>query len=156
MLQPCSAYPVSELVFPNLHICAGAGFKHVRGWGVAASIGADAILRLVFQVPPTLPTGSPKLSLLALANATSNSAKVNPKWASCAFEEDPSGLTLQAEGTQTLTWAAGDNDQLKQLKVDLDADTVVAGEFIVMDLTFETSSWTLAVVSTWKPSVIWE
>jgi hypothetical protein len=32
----------------------------------------------------------------------------------------------------------------------------VAGEVIVMDLTFETSSWTLAQVSTWIPAVIFE
>jgi len=32
----------------------------------------------------------------------------------------------------------------------LDADTPVASEVIVMDLVFETTSWTLAQVSTWR------
>ena len=111
---------------------------------------------LPIEMPPTLPSGTGKLLLRALANATSGAAKVNPKWASVAAEEDPSGATLNAEGPGTVTWASGDNDQYKELKINLDADTLVGGEEVVMDLTFETSSWTLAQVSTWIASIIWE
>jgi len=154
---PHSAFPVTAgNVFPNFHIGAGANSKQDEGLGVAASIGADSTWRLRFWMPPSLPTGTCKLRMLALANATSGAAKVNPKWVSVAPEEDPSGATLNAEGTSTLTWAAGDNDQYKELKVNLDADTPVGGEVIVMDLVFETSSWTLAQVSTWQVAVIWE
>lgn len=155
---PHSAFPVTAgRVFPNFHVGAGANSKHDEGLGVEASVGADSIWRLRFQMPPTsLPTGTCKLRLLALANATSGAAKVNPKWASVAVEESPSGATLLAEGTGTITWAAGDNDQYKELKINLDADTPVVSEEIVMDLTFETTSWTLAQVSTWIASVIWE
>jgi hypothetical protein len=154
---PHSAFPVTAgRVFPAFHTGAGANSKHDEGLGVEASLGADATWRLRFAMPPTLPSGTGKLRLLALANATSGAAKVNPKWASVAAEEDPSSATLNAEGTQTVTWAAGDNDQYKELKVTLDADTLVAGEVVVLDLVFETASWTLAQVSTWQPSVIWE
>lgn len=153
-----SAVPVTtDRVFPNIHVGAGANSKHDEGLGVQASVGADSTWRLRFQMPPTsLPSGTCKLRMLALANATSGNAKVNPKWASVAAGEDPSSATLNAEGTSTLTWAAGDADDYKELKVTLDADTPVAGEMIVMDLVFETSSWTLAQVSTWVVSVIWE
>lgn len=154
---PHSAYPAtSGRVFPNFHVGAGANSKHDEGLGVEASVGADSTWRLRFKMPPTLPTGTCKLDLWALANATSGNAKVNAKWASVAVEEDPSSATLNAEGTSTLSWGAGDNDQYKNLKITLDADTVVANEVIVMDLVFETASWTLAAVSTWQPSVIWE
>jgi hypothetical protein len=155
---PRSAYPVtSGNVFPNVHVGAGANSKHEEGLGVAASIGADSTWRLRFQMPPSaLPSGTGKLLLRALANATSGAAKVNPKWASVAAEEDPSSATLNAEGTTTVTWSTGDNDQYKESKITLDADTLVAGEEVVLDLVFETSSWTLAQVSTWIPSVIWE
>lgn len=156
-LFPCSIYPVtSGRVWSNVHVGAGANSKQEYGLGVQASVGADSTWRLRWNLPPTLPTGTGKLRLLALANATSNSAKVNPKWASVAVGESPSGATLNAEGTQTLTWAAGENDKYKELKVTLDADTLVASEIVVMDLVFETSSWSLAVVSTWIPSIIWE
>lgn len=154
---PHSAYPAtSGRTFPNFHVGAGANSKHDEGLGVEASVGADSIWRLRFKMPPTLPTGTCKLDLWALANATSGNAKVNAKWASVAVEEDPSSATLNAEGTSTLSWGAGDNDQYKNLKITLDADTVVANEVIVLDLVFETASWTLAAVSTWQPSVIWE
>lgn len=154
---PSSAYPVTaDRVFPNVHVGAGSNSKHDEGLGVEASLGADSIWRLRFQMPPSLPSGTGKLRLLALANATSGNAKVNPKWGSVAAEEDPSSATLNAEGTSTLSWSTGDNDQYKELKIALDADTLVASEMVVMDLTFETASWTLAQVSTWIPSIIWE
>ena len=154
---PHSAYPATAgRVFPNFHVGAGANSKHDEGLGVEASVGADSTWRLRFQMPPTLPSGTGKLRLLALANATSGAAKVNPKWVSVAVEEDPSSATPVAETTQTVTWAAGDNDQYKELKVTLDADTLVASEEVVMELVFETASWTLTAVSTWIVSMIWE
>lgn len=155
---PYSAYPVTASnTFPNVHVGAGANAKQTAGLGVAASIGSDSIWRLHFRMPPSaLPSGTGKLDLWALANATSGNAKINAKWASVAVEEAPDTATLQAEGTSTLSWSTGDNDQFKQVKITLDADTLVAGEDVVMDLTFETSSWTLAVISTWIPSIIFE
>jgi hypothetical protein len=153
---PNSQYPVTAgNVFPNFHVGAGANSKHDEGLGVAASIAADSTWRLRFQMPSELPTGTGQLRLLALANATTGNAKVNPKWASVAAEEDPSSATLNAETTQTVTWGASDNDQYKELTVTLDADTLVGGEVVVMDLVFETSSWTLAQVSTWIPCIRW-
>ncbi len=157
VIFPHSTYPATAgKVFPNFHVGAGANSKHDEGLGVMASVDADATWCLRFQMPPTLPTGTGKLRLLALAAAVANSAKVNPKWASVAPEEDPSSAALNAEGTQTLTWAAGDSDCYKELKVTLDADTLVASEEVVMDLVFETAAWTLAAVSTWIASIIWE
>jgi len=154
---PHSTYPVTGgKVFPNFHVGAGANSKHDEGLGVMASLDGDAIWRLRFQMPPVLPAGTGKLRLLALAASEANAAKVNPKWVSVAVEEDPSAAALNAEGTGTITWAAADDDVYKELKITLDADTLVASEEVVMDLTFETAAWTLAVVSTWIASIIWE
>lgn len=156
-IYPYSAYPVTTgSVFPYIYVGAGANSKQESGLGVQASVSADATWRLRYEMPPELPAGTAKLRLRAMANATSGAAKVNPKWASVAMEEDPSGATLNAEGTTTVTWSTGDNDQFKQAKIDLDADTLVAGEIVVMDLVFETSSWTLAQTSVWQASIIFE
>jgi len=138
-------------VFPNFHAATSA---HSEGLGVEASVGADSIWRLWFQMPPTLPTGTCKLLLRGIANASTGNAKVNPKWKSFAAAETVSSPSLNAEGTTTLTWTAV--DQFVETKITLDADTPVGGEEIIMDLTFETASWTLAQVSTWVASVIWE
>lgn len=151
---PHSALPMtSSRVFANVHAATNA---HVEGLGVEASVGADSTWRLWFQMPPVLPSGTCKLRLLAISAATSGNAKVNPKWKSFAPEEDIDSPTLNAETVQTVTWAAGDDHQFKELKVTLDADTVVAGEEILMDIVFETSSWTLASVSTWIAAIIFE
>ncbi len=154
---PRSAFPVTaSRVFPNFHVGGGANSKEDEGLGVEASVGADSIWRLRFQMPPTLPVGTAKLRMRALSNAATGVAKVNPKWASVAVEEDASSATLNAEGTTTVTWTTGDEDVYKETKITLDADTIVADEEVVMDLTFETASWTLAQVSTWIVSIIWE
>jgi hypothetical protein len=125
--------------------------------GVEASVAADTEWQLSFDMPVgSLPSGTGKLKLKALADAESGDAKLNPAWASVADGEDPSAATLIAEGIQTLSWSTGDDDEYIVLKVDLDADTLVAGETVVMHIAFLTASWTLAAVSTWIPTIIWE
>lgn len=157
MIFPYSCYPATAgRVFPNFHEGDGGISPHDQGLGVEASVGADSTWELRFAMPPVLPTGTCKLRMLGLADAVAGVAKINPKWKSVAVEEDPSTGALNAEGTSTVTWAAADDDVYKELKVTLDADTVVADEVIVMDLVFETAAWTLAQVSTWIVFVIWE
>lgn len=142
-------------IFPNTHI-GGTNSRKDAGLGVVATPGANTILHLRFSIPPTLPTGTAKLLCTALANATTNAAKINPAWASVAAEENPDTITLNAEGTTTVTWASGDADVYKEVKINLDADTIVAGETVVMEVTFETTGFTLAVESTWRFAIIWE
>jgi len=147
---PFSAIPItSGSVWPEPYDGAEAMM-------VEASVGADSTWRLAFDVPTVLPSGTAKLRLSARANAATGVAKVNPQWVSVAVEEDFGGASVNAEGTQTVTWGTGDEDQIKEAKVDLDADTVVAGERIKMDLVFETTDWTLAVKSAWDAAIIWE
>ena len=156
-LAPNSIYigGASGRLFPNFHQGA-TNSRSDEGIGVEASLTADSTAELRFEMPPSLPTGTGKLRLLALSNATTGAAKVNPTWASVAVEENPDTISITAEGTGTITWSTGDNDQYKELKVTLDADTLVAGEVVVLNLVFETTGWTLAQVSTWSPSIIWE
>jgi hypothetical protein len=138
---------------------AGANSKQDEGYGVAASIAADSTWRLRFQVPPAIPTGTAKLLLRALANATSGAAKVTPQLAKVAGGASPSGAALTAEAQQTVTWAAGNNDQYMDTKVTLTNTTIAAGDenkALVADIVFNSTGWTLAQVSTWQISVIWE
>jgi len=156
-IHPFSEYPTGSGAFPYIYQGGGANSKHERTLGIKASLDADVAWRLRFSLPPALPaSGTFKLRLRALANATSGVAKVNAKWASVAPEESPSAAALDAEGTTTVTWGAGDADQYKEAKVVLDAGTPVSGEVVVMDLVFETASWTLAAISGWQPELIWE
>lgn len=157
VLRPFSCYPANASnTYFGLYTGAGANSKNESGMGVIASLPGDSKWQLRFELPGVIPAGTAKLRLLALANAAAGDAKVNPQWASVAVGEDPSSATLNAEGTQTATWGVGDEDKYKQVKVDLDADTLVAGEILVLDLVFETTGFTLAAESIWQASVIWE
>lgn len=152
---PFSAKPATAgRVFPNF----GGSGPDTEGLGVEASLGADSIWKLRWLMPPTLPTGTCKLVLHALANATSGAAKVNPKYAMAAVDGtvSPDALALTPQTVQTLTWAAGEANEIKEAKVTLNVVTVTAAQWLVMDLTFETSGWTLAAISTWIPAIIFE
>lgn len=156
-ISPVSQVPVTaDVVFPNIHIGGGANSKEDEGLGVEASVSPSGIWRLRFKIPEVLPSGDEKLQLFALANATSGVAKVNAKWAMVAPESSPSGATLNTETLGTVTWASGDADVYKELKIDLDAVAVTVSDMLIMDLTFETTDWTLAQISTWYPFLIWE
>lgn len=157
-IPPHSAFPVtSGFVFPNIHVGAGSGSKYDEGLGLidATTLTTDAVWALRFYFPMgTLPTGTCKLRILSLANASTGDVVVNPSWASCAPSEDPSVITLNAEGNTTISITAVDD--YKETKITLDADTPVAGEVLVMNLTFVNTGTTLAVVSTHQVSIIFE
>jgi hypothetical protein len=153
-IAPHSAFPVTAgNVFPNFYVGGGANSKQDEGLGVAASIGADSIWRLRFKLPPAIPTGTFKLDLWSLANASTGNAKVTVNSAVVATGSSPSAATLTAESTATVTWSAV--DVYIETKITL-TPTPVANNILVMDLTFTASGWTLAQVSTWQPFLIWE
>ena len=121
-----------------------------------ASLDADAIWRLYYRMPPSLPTGTGKLLIHAQANATTGDAKINVKWKSYAATEVPAAASLNAETVSTITFATTAY-RLTELKVTLDADTLVGGELVMLDMTGETSSWTLAAtLGILPPPIIWE
>lgn len=155
---PFSAIPATaDRTFASTIITGSNSFIR-SGMGVEASVGADSEWHLLYKMPPALPTGDPKTVMQGFSAAVAGSAQVNFYWASKATEEDLD-LTLaglNAEGTETITWAAGDDYVIKELRVDLDADTVIADEYIIAIVVFETTSWTLASVSLWDFPIIWE
>lgn len=150
-IQPYSKVPVTGgMVYYKVYN-SEEELLHVT---TASLLTSDAIARLRFQVPQSLPSGVVKVRVVARANATSGNGTFDPKWCSAAVEE--AACTVQSEGTSTITWEAGDTHQRKEAKIALDADTVVAGEIIEMDFTFIDVSHTLTVESAWHVSLIWE
>lgn len=150
---PHSVYPVTAgKVFPTFLTA-----EMPEGLAFMASLDADAIWRVFYRMPPTsLPTGTGKVLLPCRANATSGVARINIKWKSYAANEVPSAASLNAEGVGSVTFATTAYRET-QHKVTLDADTLVAGEMVMMDITGETTSWTLsAVMSIDLPPIIWE
>lgn len=158
ILFPLSAIPVSSFVYPLVYVGGGGNSKEEAGLGLtdATTMDADAIWRLRFMMPPTLPSGTAKCRTLSLANAATGVLKPHIKWVSVAVGEDASSASLNNEGVGTITWSTGDEDKYLETLVTLDADTIVANEMVVMDLVFEDTSMTLAVESCHHVMMIWE
>ena len=150
-LFPISTYPVTApRVFPYFLTA-----EMPEGLAYEASLGADAIWRLFYRMPAVLPSGTCKLRLVCQANATTGNAKLNPKWKSYGANEVPAAADLTAEGVQTIAFATTAY-RLTETTVNLDADTPVAGELVMLDLVGETSSWTLAQILSVQASIFWE
>jgi hypothetical protein len=141
---------------PAVHVGASStGVRRNRGIQVIASLDANADVELFFEMPPALPTGTGKLRLVGRTTG-SGVVKISLDWVSVAIGENPSSMTLLSEGTSTLTVVGGDSDELLEVKIPLDADVLVAGEFVAMRLRFLTALWTLNQPLTVMPSILWE
>lgn len=157
-IYPSSAYPADTAgrLFPNFYAGGGGNAApHDEGLGIKASLDADATWELRFPMPPTIPSGTLKLRFLALANATSGSAKVTVKDATVSAGASPSAVSLTSETQTTITWAAGAADKYQEAKVTLTASPA-GNDVLVVACVFNTSGWTLAAVSTWLVSILWE
>lgn len=151
-----NAYPAFYIPSVNTNT-AGA----IEGVGVVASLTANAVVTLQYNLPPTagIPTGTFKLRALAWANATSGVANVNIQDGQTAPAANIGATTLTSEGgafphaTIAQTWATV--DIIVENKVTL-ATTPTAGDIVTVLVTFLTSGWTLAQSSVWQFSLIWE
>lgn len=158
-LSPISVtFPNDGLLFSNVHETPN-GTK-IEGVGLAASLGTATDLQLQFHIPPEQPAGTTvKFLARPIADGTSADVDLNIRWKSFATEEDMDIAKTSfptAEGTSTITWAAGDDHVFKEVKVTMDADTVVDAEIVHMYVQFEVPTSALAAISTWVFHIIWE
>ena len=170
---PISAFPIgtSGEIFPNVHVGQGANGATQEGLGVAnaTDLTADRIWHLVFKMPTALPTGTASFTLGALATIEAGDLSVDIAWASVAFDQDPSAATLTAEGpdpdsrvggngsnadNSTFGWDTADDDKYLEARWTLNADTVVANEFIHVDMRIDDGDTDVAAVTTLFPSII--
>jgi hypothetical protein len=156
-IYPTSIYPVDTTgrLFPQFAPIVTVLGK-VRGMAVKASLDADAIWRLSFQLPPFFPTGTMKLVLRGNAPATSGVAKVTPSWAKVGDGVDISGVSLSAETQQSYTWSVSNSNLTNKVTLTSPPSAGDENKMILMDLTFNTTSWTLAQISVWTAFLIWE
>lgn len=121
---------------------------------VQASLGGNANAWKIFYCP-TAPTATLKASVFYVANATTGNARLNISWAAGAVGTNFDTVSLSAEGVQTISWAAGNDYDILNTVVTLDATTApTAGQLLFLQLGFETSSWTLAQKSYWSVVLI--
>ena len=170
-----SAFPAdaSGRTFPNFYAGGGGnGAPHDEGLGVAGSIAANVAWELRFPMPPSIPTGTLKLRLLALAGVTSGAVQFKVFDAGVSPNASPSAATLTQEtsaswvsnpaaagglssGVYSLTWAAGYTDKYIEMKIPLTI-AISGNQMLVMELQFQTTNFTMTSTTTWIPSIIWE
>ena len=127
----------------------------LEGISVIASLAADSPAVLQFNLPETIPTGTLKLRLLAMANATSGNAKITVADAGTAGGSNVGATTLTTDATaQTVSWTTA--DILVETKIILTGAGQTANNIYTVLLTFNTASWTLAQTSVWQASLVWE
>ena len=142
-------------LYPNFYIpatntnAAGA----FEGIGVVASLGADSVAVLQYNLPESIPTGTAKIRCLAMANATSGIAKLTLSDGQTAAGSNIGATTLTADTQVSQTWATA--DILVENKVTI-ATSPTANSILTVKATFNTTGWTLAQASTWQLSLIWE
>jgi hypothetical protein len=157
-LLPSSIYlgGASGLLYPSFYVpntntnTAGA----LEGIGVIASLTGDAPAVLQFNMPEVIPSGTLKLRILAMANATSGVAKLTIKDGSTSAGSNIGATTLTSETQYSQTWATA--DILVEQKLILTAVAPIANQITTVLATFNTSGWTLAAASTWQFSLVWE
>lgn len=156
-ILPSSVYlgAASGNLYPNFYIpatntnAAGA----LEGIGVVASLGADATATLQFNLPESIPTGTCKLRILSMANATSGTMKLTVSDGQTAAASNIGATTLTAETQVSQTWATA--DILVENKVTL-TTSPTANDILTIKAVFNTTSWTLAAASTHQFSLVWE
>ncbi len=132
-----STFPVSSgAVFANVHVCAGANFKRFVGIGVVANLSGTVVVEYVWLMPRVIPAGTFMCAIRAICAAENDGTlKFRPKWRMVAGGEDPSAGALNSEEQLTCgAWETGEDDQIKGVFINMDQDTVVAGEILVMQL----------------------
>lgn len=156
-LLPSSIYlgGASGELFPNFYIpatntnAAGA----LEGVGCIASLGTIGNCVMQFNLPEVIPSGTMKLRALATANATTGNAIVNISDGVTAPGSNIGAATLAADSTITQAWSVA--DVLVENKVNLSSIAVANGILTVL-AAFNFNGWTLAAVSSWQFSVVWE
>lgn len=122
----------------------------------ATTVDADeALWVLKFQMPEVVPTGTAKLRSRIRANATSGVLGLNIQWKSVGPNESPDDIAYSDEASWDIT-VPSTADQSKTQTLDLNADTVVAGETVYVLVEVDDSAHTVAVDVGCDFDIIWE
>jgi hypothetical protein len=143
-------------LFPNFYSGAGGNSAPVEeGIGVIASLVSQTAAYLRFPMPPAIPSGTMKLLIRCLANASTGTVKITPADGTCGSGSSPSAVSLTTDAQASLTWGAGDADKYKDAKIAL-SSVPSPNDSLVVQLAFNNTGWTLAVILTLRVWVLWE
>lgn len=151
----------SGRLFPNFDAGSGVNISsHEEGIGVMASVSASAsTAELRYLIPPSLPTGTMKLLLTGLANATTGGGVITVWAAAVNAGSSASNATLTSQACVLANWTSANVYVTNKVTF---AVAPLANQYLNVALSFQSGGgpnnelWTLAQVSTWQPALIWE
>lgn len=159
LIGPCSSLAKSGAIAPAIYVGPTNG-RREEMMKVGASLAADAVWELTFEMPPTLPSGTPYLRLKSVAAATSGTANVNPAWRRVPDGDSLDPASLGAEGVTPLIWGSGDSGVSKRMDIILDEavvnSAIQADDTLKVEVTFTSSGWTLPADSYWKAFIVFK
>ncbi len=129
----------------------------IEGIGVVASLTSstapyNAVMQ--FNMPENIPTGTLKLRSLAMANATSGTAKYTIADGVTTAGSNIGITSLTTETQNSVTWSSA--DVLMETKTTLTA-APAANQVLTCIASFNSSGgFTLAAASVWQFSAVWE
>ena len=91
--------------------------------------------------------------ILATANASAGVAKVTVSDGATSASSNIGATTLTAETQLSQTWATA--DILVENKITL-TTSPTSNQILTVLAVFNTTGWTLAAVSSWQFSIVWE
>jgi hypothetical protein len=148
-LSPTFYYPATNTV-------ANQGV--IEGIGVVASLGAIASAQLQFNMPEAIPTGTLKLRLLAMANATSGIAYWQIQDGATSAGNSIGTASLNTESNQSTTWTTADVlvETKQNLTVSPSTNQIVTVIINFAQQSGSLQAFTLAQQSVWQASLVWE
>jgi hypothetical protein len=123
-----------------------------EGIGVVGSLASASNAILQFNMPESIPTGTMKLRLLAMAPASSGAAFWTTSDGATSALANIANTTLSAEAAQSITWAS---EVIQENKQALSA-SVTPNQILTVQIAFGTTTFTLTAVSVWQASIVWE
>lgn len=141
-------------LFPYLYTGAG-GNVAPSDWnqGVVASLGSDVVLQMRFMMPTFIPKGTFKLYSWCKANATTGNALYTPSDGFAAAGTSESAVTLTTDAQVTVSPTVADVPILSKTTL---SSTPAALGVLVVAITFNHTSWTLAQILACRFYVGWE
>jgi hypothetical protein len=107
-----------------------------------------------FNMPEVIPSGTLKLQSLAMANATSGTAKYTVSDGVTSAGSNIGVTSLTSETQSSVTWSSA--DVLMQTKTTLTA-APTANQILTCTASFNSSGgFSLAAASVWQFSAVWE
>lgn len=125
----------------------------IEGVGIVASLAAETPVVMQFNLPETIPSGTCKCRILAMAGTTTGTAKLTISDGQTAAGSNIGATSLSAESQLSQGWATA--DILVENKISL-TTAPTANEILTLLATFNHTSWTLGTASVWQFSLVWE